>query len=73
RVLARRKPLLLLDEPFSALNPELKTQMFLQVKQLVETYQTTVLLVTHDVQETLQVVDRMLVVKNGAIIDHIQR
>lgn len=72
RVFARRKPLLLLDEPFSALNPELKTQMFLQVKQLVETHQTTVLLVTHDVQETLQVVDRMLVVKNGTIIDHIQ-
>ncbi|MGL5291616.1 MAG: thiamine ABC transporter ATP-binding protein [Vibrionaceae bacterium] len=73
RVLARRRPLLLLDEPFSALNPELKAQMFEQVKQMVNTYQTTVLLVTHDVQEMWQVVDRMLVVKNGAIVDSMTR
>ncbi|MGL5336757.1 MAG: hypothetical protein ACRC9R_11590, partial [Enterovibrio sp.] len=58
---------------FSALNPELKMQMFEQVKQIVDAHQTTVLLVTHDVQETSKVADRMLVVKNGAIVDNIRR
>ncbi len=48
RVLLRNRPLLLLDEPFSALGPALKAEMLDLVKELASAAGTTVLLVTHD-------------------------
>jgi thiamine transport system ATP-binding protein len=46
RALVRRKPLLLLDEPFSALDPALRQEMSALVKDLSQQHQLSVLLVT---------------------------
>jgi thiamine transport system ATP-binding protein len=48
RILVRRKPLLLLDEPFAALGPALKKEMIELVKELQVELDLTILLVTHD-------------------------
>jgi thiamine transport system ATP-binding protein len=48
RVLVRRKPLLLLDEPFSALGPALRVEMLDLVKAVAEETGATVLMVSHD-------------------------
>ncbi|OCH16870.1 thiamine ABC transporter, ATP-binding protein [Aliivibrio sp. 1S165] len=51
RCLVQKKPVLLLDEPFSALDPMLKEEMILLIKQLIETQNLTVLMVTHSLQD----------------------
>jgi thiamine transport system ATP-binding protein len=47
-VLVRRKPLLLLDEPFSALGPALRVEMLDLVRAVAEETGATVLMVSHD-------------------------
>lgn len=48
RVLLRRRPLLLLDEPFAALGPALRAEMLELVAEIAEQQSLTVLMVTHD-------------------------
>jgi len=48
RCLLRRRPLLLLDEPFSALDTITRQEMIALLKQLIDTYQPCVIMVTHD-------------------------
>ena len=57
RALVRRKPLLLLDEPFSALDPALRQEMAVLVKSLSQQHQLTVLLVTHEPKDVLFIAD----------------
>ena len=48
RCMLRRKPLLLLDEPFSALDATTRHEMIALLKQLINNYQPCVLMITHD-------------------------
>jgi thiamine transport system ATP-binding protein len=48
RVMARRKPLILLDEPFSALGPALRAEMLDLVARVAQETGATVLMVSHD-------------------------
>jgi sulfonate transport system ATP-binding protein len=59
--------LLLLDEPFSALDALTRIKMQALAKQLVAKHRPGVLLVTHDVDEAIALDDRALVMRNGAI------
>jgi sulfonate transport system ATP-binding protein len=59
--------LLLLDEPFAALDALTRIRMQTLVKALVEKYQPGVLLVTHDVDEAITLGDRALVMRDGSI------
>jgi sulfonate transport system ATP-binding protein len=67
RALVRSPALLLLDEPFSALDALTTIAMHRLVLRLWETHQPAVLLVTHDVDEALALADRVLVLGNGRI------
>lgn len=67
RALVRQPDLLLLDEPFAALDALTRLKMQALVADLVARFQPGVLLVTHDVQEALLLADRVLVLKEGAI------
>lgn len=51
RVLLRARPLLLLDEPFAALGPALKSEMLALLAQIADQAGTTVLMITHDPQD----------------------
>jgi sulfonate transport system ATP-binding protein len=67
RALVRDPGLLLLDEPFSALDALTRITMHQLVLSLWERHQPAVLLVTHDVDEALALADRVLVLSDGKI------
>ena len=67
RCLLRDKPILLLDEPFSALDPELRMEMLNLIDELCHSKKLTLLLVTHQPSELTDKVDRMLRIENGRI------
>ena len=67
RCLLRDKPILLLDEPFSALDPELRLEMLNLIDELCYSKKLTLLLVTHQPSELTGKVDRMLRIENGRI------
>jgi thiamine transport system ATP-binding protein len=62
RALVRKKPLLLLDEPFSALGPALRKEMLNLVKNISIKHKLTVLIVTHDPKELIGVCKDVIVV-----------
>lgn len=68
RCLLRDKPILLLDEPFSALDPELRLEMLNLIIQLCNEKKLTLLLVTHQPSELTGKIDRTLVVENGHLV-----
>jgi osmoprotectant transport system ATP-binding protein len=59
RALAVDPPLLLLDEPFAALDPQIRRSLQVEFRSWVERLGTTVLFVSHDVDEALILADRM--------------
>ncbi|MFP7674248.1 ATP-binding cassette domain-containing protein [Marivita sp. S0852] len=65
RVLVQARPVLLLDEPFSALGPALRDEMLDLVRDVAEAEGTTVLLVTHNPQEALRFARHTIVVEAG--------
>jgi iron(III) transport system ATP-binding protein len=67
RALAPEPALLLLDEPFSSLDPGLRQQLRAEVRQILRQAGTTSLLVTHDQEEALSIADRVAVMFDGSI------
>ncbi|MFI5045413.1 MAG: ABC transporter ATP-binding protein, partial [Acidimicrobiales bacterium] len=67
RALVRSPDLLLLDEPFGALDALTRIRMHVLVQRLWNRHQTAVLLVTHDVDEARRLADRVLVLTDGSI------
>jgi len=68
RVLAVEPVLLLLDEPFGALDKKLRVEMQLEVKQLITPLRMTTIFVTHDQEEAMRMSDRVAVMNAGRII-----
>jgi sulfonate transport system ATP-binding protein len=67
RALVREPALLLLDEPFAALDALTRIRMQALVTELWRAHRPAVLLVTHDVEEALMLADRVLVLEGGKI------
>src|SRR5947209_7025661 len=67
RCLAIDPKVLLLDEPFGALDKNLRLDMQIEVKRLQREYGVTTILVTHDQEEALSMVDRIAVMARGRI------
>jgi sulfonate transport system ATP-binding protein len=67
RALVREPELLLLDEPFAALDAITRIRMHGLVRRLVDVHRPAVLIVTHDVDEALALADRVAVMRDGAI------
>ncbi len=72
RALVREPDLLLLDEPFGALDALTRVKAQRLVGELWRKYHCAVLLVTHDVEESLLLADRILVMDGGAIAHEVQ-
>lgn len=66
RALAPKPKLILLDEPFSALDPELRDQLRNDVRRVIKSEGATALMVTHDQEEALSIADRVAVMRDGA-------
>ena len=69
RSLARRRPILLLDEPFSALDPALRFELLALLRQQADQMQLTTLLVTHHPDESAKVADNLVFIDNGRILE----
>lgn len=71
RVLVNRPTLMLLDEPFGALDAQTRLQMQEYLVQIEELFPTTMILITHDIDEALYVSDRVAVMsaRPGRIIE----
>ena len=68
RTLLRDKPILLLDEPFSALDPKRREELQQLVAKLCQERNLTLLMVTHQIEESRALFDRILCVENGRIV-----
>lgn len=67
RALAANPNILLMDEPFGALDPITRVEIRKELKQLDELKKKTIVLVTHDVQEAFELGDIICLMKNGSI------
>jgi len=68
RALAADPPILLMDEPFGALDPITRTHVRNDFKNLEEFKKKTIVLVTHDVQEAFELGDRICLMDKGKIV-----
>ncbi|NHO31649.1 sulfate/molybdate ABC transporter ATP-binding protein [Acetobacter fallax] len=68
RALATRPGLLLLDEPFGALDPVVRRTVRAWIRALHDQLKLTTILVTHDQEEALDVADRVVVMQDGRIV-----
>ena len=67
RCLVREQPILLLDEPFSALDPALRQEMLTLVAEVCRDKQLTLLMVSHSVEDAARIATRSIVVADGRI------
>jgi sulfonate transport system ATP-binding protein len=72
RALIRRPRLLLLDEPFGALDALTRLKAQALVARLWSEHRPAVLLVTHDVDEAILLADRVVLLADGRIVDHVR-
>ena len=68
RALAADPPVLLMDEPFGALDPITRSNVRRDFRELDELRSKTIILVTHDIQEAFELADRILLMDKGRII-----
>lgn len=67
RCLLRERPVLLLDEPFSALDPALRGEMLNLVRTVCEAREITLLMVSHSLEDAQQIAPRSVVVVDGRV------
>ena len=68
RALALDPEILLMDEPFSGLDPLIRRQMRIELAALQEELQKTIVFITHDLDEAVTVGDRIAIMRDGDII-----
>ncbi|WP_326838333.1 quaternary amine ABC transporter ATP-binding protein [Halomonas sp. 328] len=68
RALATEARVLLMDEPFSALDPLIKVTMQQELKKLQARLGRTILFITHDLDEAMRLGDRIAIMEDGAIV-----
>ncbi len=68
RALANDPEILLMDEPFSGLDPLIRRQMQDELVELQSKLQKTIVFVTHDLHEALKLGDRIAILRNGEVV-----
>ncbi|MDB5055133.1 MAG: glycine/betaine transporter ATP-binding protein [Bacilli bacterium] len=68
RALAADPPIILMDEPFSALDPISREQLQDEFVRLQKTIKKTIVFVTHDMDEALKIADRICLMQGGEIV-----
>lgn len=68
RAIARDPRLLLLDEPFSAVDRSTRKRLYLELRRLHEQLHTTILLVTHDLDEAAQLASHLCLIRHGRLL-----
>ncbi|TQS76568.1 glycine betaine/L-proline ABC transporter ATP-binding protein [Ornithinibacillus gellani] len=68
RALTNDPDILLMDEPFSALDPLIRREMQLELLDIQDRLQKTIIFITHDVNEAFKLGDRVAVMKDGKVV-----
>jgi glycine betaine/proline transport system ATP-binding protein len=68
RAFATEAPILLMDEPFSALDPLIRTKLQDELLELQQKLQKTILFVSHDLEEALKIGNRISIMEGGRIV-----
>ncbi len=68
RAIAADADVLLMDEPFSALDPLIRRQLQEEFMRLASSMQKTTLFITHDLEEAVRIGDRIAIMKDGVIV-----
>lgn len=68
RALAAEPPIILMDEPFSALDPISREQLQDELVRLQDEIKKTIVFVTHDMDEALKIADRIVIMKDGEVV-----
>ena len=70
RTLAIEPKLLLLDEPFGSLDVGLRSILRKEIKGIVKKLNTSMIFITHDISDAIDIADEILFLKNGKIVQH---
>jgi iron(III) transport system ATP-binding protein len=70
RTLAINPKLLLLDEPFSNLDSELKTELRQEIRKIIKDLGTSLIFITHDIVDAIDIADEIIFLKDGKILNH---
>ncbi len=68
RAFATEAPILLMDEPFSALDPLIRTKLQDELLQLQKSIKKTIIFVSHDLEEALKIGNRITIMESGRIV-----
>ena len=68
RAMAMDTPILLMDEPFSEIDPILRRTLQKEIKDLHQTVNKTIIFITHKTNEALMLADRMAVMRDGKVV-----
>ena len=68
RALAAEPPIILMDEPFGALDPITREQLQDEIKRLQKKLKKTIVFVTHDMDEAIKIADSIVLMKDGVIV-----
>lgn len=68
RAFATEAPILLMDEPFSALDPLIRTKLQDELLQLQKQIKKTIIFVSHDLEEALKIGNRITIMEGGRIV-----
>ena len=68
RALAQDAPVLLMDEPFSALDPVIRRELQDELAKLQSELHKTIIFITHDLDEAVRIGDRIAIMRDGAIV-----
>lgn len=72
RSLIQRPSLLVMDEPFSGLDEKIKLKIKNSIINFCKKYKTSIVLVTHDIEEAIYMSDRILLIDNGVIKENLK-
>ena len=70
RTLAIEPKLLLLDEPFSSLDIGLRSELRKEIKGIVKKLNTSMIFITHDISDAIDIADEIIFLRNGKIVQH---
>jgi osmoprotectant transport system ATP-binding protein len=70
RALAADPPVLLMDEPFGAIDPIARERLQNEFRAILKRVRKTVVLVTHDLDEAIRLGDRVAIMRSGKIVQH---
>jgi osmoprotectant transport system ATP-binding protein len=70
RALAADPPVMLMDEPFGAIDPITRTRLQDEFLNILHTLKKTIVFVTHDIDEALKIGDRIAILRDGALVQY---